>query len=394
MSHSRIELARGIFLWVIYAKRRLSLKELAQAVSVPLADSNDDTSLPIDPRNTLTQVGFDSLCGGHLVFKYRRDSDSSELLVELVHSTVKDYILNFVWQTTLLRPSLQNQDEGNAEIALLAISYILRLDGQKLDLNRHFLLEYVYRFWILHLLDAKTPTEPLLRILPEFLNSKNCLLWWDSPLSAPLNKKISDRRYLQARFHGWVAVNVTKDHPELQPHTDFIITQQEKQLVYRTEVNGKTDVCTAESMFNLASMYAGQGRLTEAEELQMQVVAIRKSALGEDYIETQKAISNLAATYGNQGRWKDAENLMLQVMDTFKRTLGKDHPDSSTATGNLVTIYRGQGRLREARILGTKALATCKMVLGDEHPDTLAAMGNLVATYGEQGSFDLAEERG
>lgn len=147
-------------------------------------------------------------------------------------------------------------------------------------------------------------------------------------------------------------------------------------------------------MLNLASMYADRGRLTDAKELQMQAIAIRKSALGEDHLETQKAVSNLAAIYGNQGRWKDAENLMLQVIDTFKRTLGMDHPDSSTATINLVTIYRGQGRLREALVLGTEVLATCKRVLGDDHPDTLAAMGSLAATYGEQRNFDAAEEMG
>ncbi|KAK0459053.1 hypothetical protein IW261DRAFT_1540773 [Armillaria novae-zelandiae] len=82
-------------------------------------------------------------------------------------------------------------------------------------------------------------------------------------------------------------------------------------------------------MANLASTYQNQGRWKEAEELQLQVLELRKkkeaeelelqvlelrnTVLGEEHPDTLKAMANLAFMYQNQGRWKEAEELQLQV---------------------------------------------------------------------------------
>jgi hypothetical protein len=41
-------------------------------------------------------------------------------------------------------------------------------------------------------------------------------------------------------------------------------------------------------------------------------------------------MANLASTYRNQGRWNEAEQLEVQVMDMRKKLLGAEHPDTLT----------------------------------------------------------------
>jgi hypothetical protein len=46
---------------------------------------------------------------------------------------------------------------------------------------------------------------------------------------------------------------------------------------------------------------------------------------------------NLASTYSHQWRWKEAEELELQVIEIRKRVLGQEHPDTFTG---IVEINR------------------------------------------------------
>jgi hypothetical protein len=43
----------------------------------------------------------------------------------------------------------------------------------------------------------------------------------------------------------------------------------------------------------------------------------------------------LASTYRNQGRWKEAEELDVQVMEMRKRVLREEHLDMLTSMNNL-----------------------------------------------------------
>jgi len=52
----------------------------------------------------------------------------------------------------------------------------------------------------------------------------------------------------------------------------------------------------------------------------------RKRLLGDDHPDTQTAIGDLALTYKEQGRLKDAEALEVFVVDKRKRLLGEEHP--------------------------------------------------------------------
>ena len=62
-------------------------------------------------------------------------------------------------------------------------------------------------------------------------------------------------------------------------------------------------------------------------------------------------MANLAITYWKQGRLNDAEHLQIQVMDMTKKLLGAEHPDTLSSMENLACTYKGQGRICESESL-------------------------------------------
>jgi len=84
--------------------------------------------------------------------------------------------------------------------------------------------------------------------------------------------------------------------------------------------------------------YWGQGRPNEAEQPEVQVLALYKEVLGEKHPDTILAIRNLADTWRRQGRLNEAEQLEIQALLLYKEVLGKKHPDTIYAMGDLAHI--------------------------------------------------------
>ncbi|KAL4781057.1 hypothetical protein BJX76DRAFT_350476 [Aspergillus varians] len=133
------------------------------------------------------------------------------------------------------------------------------------------------------------------------------------------------------------------------------------------------------------------GRYSEAEELQVQVIQTQKQVLGPEHHDTLISIGNLASIYG----------LEIQVLKILKQVLGLKHPGTLISMGNLATIYglliqhpdilTSMGNLASIYGLGMQVLETHKQVLGLKHPDTLTIMDNLASTYRDQGRWKEAE---
>ena len=79
----------------------------------------------------------------------------------------------------------------------------------------------------------------------------------------------------------------------------------------------------------MQNTYREQGRLNEAEQLEIQVIEMTKKLLGAEHPDTLTSMENLASTYRRQGRLNEAEHLEIQVMDMTKNLLGAEHPDTS-----------------------------------------------------------------
>ncbi|KAF8534369.1 hypothetical protein BDD12DRAFT_896064 [Trichophaea hybrida] len=155
---------------------------------------------------------------------------------------------------------------------------------------------------------------------------------------------------------------------------------------------GDTTDFVGSATADLASIYRGQGRWKEAEDIEKKAIDMCMKELGAENPVTLNRIGNLAVTLAKQGRWKEAEMLQAQIMETNKKVLGQDHPDTLVSMGNLAETFWRQGRLKEAEMLEVVVVATRTKVLSDEHPATLASKANLASTYTNQGRWTEAEE--
>ena len=91
-------------------------------------------------------------------------------------------------------------------------------------------------------------------------------------------------------------------------------------------------------------------------------------------------------------RWNEAEQLDVQVIAMKKKLLGAEHPDMLPSMANLANTYRELGRWNEAEQLEAQVMKMRIKLHGVEHPDTLSSMVNLASTYRELGRWNEAEE--
>ena len=131
----------------------------------------------------------------------------------------------------------------------------------------------------------------------------------------------------------------------------FTQNYREKKLLKRAEITCKLEIQSIQLVFgqshqlclalkaHLASIFLGQGRWKEAEELGLSMIETSKKVLGKEHPFILISMANLALIYRNQGRWKEAEELQMPVIEISKKVLGKEHPDTLTWMANLAIIY-------------------------------------------------------
>ena len=144
--------------------------------------------------------------------------------------------------------------------------------------------------------------------------------------------------------------------------------------------------------FNFSVVMKENGEWNNAEQLEVQIMDMRKKLLGAEHPHTLISMANIVVTYKNQGKWIEAEQLEVQVMDMRKKLLGAEHPDTLSSMANIAATYRNQGKWIEAEQLEVQVMDMRKKLLGAEHPDTLTSMKNLTVTYQNQGQFNEAEQ--
>jgi tetratricopeptide (TPR) repeat protein len=173
-------------------------------------------------------------------------------------------------------------------------------------------------------------------------------------------------------------------------------TEEEKIEIEVLETSrrvlGREHPDTLRSMSNLALTYKNQGRWPEAEKIQIEELATCRRVLGNEHPETLISMNNLALTYADQRRWTEAEKIQIEVSETQRRVLGQEHPVTLTSMNNLASTYADQRRWTEAEKTQEEVLETRRRVLGDEHPDTLISGDNLAMTYRKQGRWMKAEK--
>jgi CHAT domain-containing protein len=77
------------------------------------------------------------------------------------------------------------------------------------------------------------------------------------------------------------------------------------------------------------------------------------------------------------GEYAQAESLFQQVLATRRTVLGEIHPDVAISLSNLVMLYYSMGDYIQAESLCQQALAIQRTLLGDRHPDVANSLNSL-----------------
>jgi serine/threonine protein kinase len=165
----------------------------------------------------------------------------------------------------------------------------------------------------------------------------------------------------------------------------------EHALESRTQSLGADDPKSLESMRQLGSILAAEGRAVDAEVLLRKTIESQARVLGADNLATLQTKHELAFLLIRGAHHAEAENIERQIIETETKKLGPDDPRTLRSMNNLASALRGQSRFDEAEPLFREVLERSRRSLGSVHPDTLTSMQNLANMLAEQGRYDEAE---
>jgi tetratricopeptide (TPR) repeat protein len=99
--------------------------------------------------------------------------------------------------------------------------------------------------------------------------------------------------------------------------------------------------------------------------------------------EATVALGSLGILYAGQGRLQDAEAMYQRALAGYEKACGPDHPSTLDTVNNLSIFYAKQGRLQDAEVMYQRALAGKEKAWGPDHISTLDTVNNLGALYAD-----------
>ncbi|KAL6235840.1 hypothetical protein BDW75DRAFT_208440 [Aspergillus navahoensis] len=142
---------------------------------------------------------------------------------------------------------------------------------------------------------------------------------------------------------------------------------------------------------SLGTLYDVQARLDEAEEA-YKVALAGYTALDPDQLVVPRIMINLGRVYHRHDLLVKAEDMYQRARMSFQRLLGPDHVSTLDSLDNLATIYANRGLLEMAESMSRTALGGKMRTLGPDHVWTLNTIENLARILKFQGRFAKAEE--
>jgi tetratricopeptide (TPR) repeat protein/CHAT domain-containing protein len=162
-------------------------------------------------------------------------------------------------------------------------------------------------------------------------------------------------------------------------------------LEIRRKALGEKHPSTAESLNNLAGLYLSRGDFAKAEPLYQQALAIERQVFGENHPNTAMILLNLAGLYRLMGEYAKAEPLIRQTLAIRKKVLGEGHPDTGATLHSMALLYEAMGDYAKAEPLYRQAIEIDKKILGEDHPNTAADLNNLAHLSDLMGDYQQAE---
>ena len=140
-----------------------------------------------------------------------------------------------------------------------------------------------------------------------------------------------------------------------------------------------------------AGLYAkATERYDVAENMINSALSCCRETLGLQLPLTNSCAYKLASIFREQGKFSESQELNYQLLEMFQRTLSKEHPSSLSDLSNLAAIHLELGREEEALGFQNLVLELRRKSLGEDHPDTLSIMSDLAVTHRGLGHEEMA----
>lgn len=363
------------------------LEELrANKESLLLRYNNSDLRRDRDASNSIIitwQLSFD-----YIRSKQPSATDLLSLLAFFDRQAISEYLVQPIHQNeaTVSRETLTNTFEEDIETLRNFCLISINEAGNTFEMHR--LVQLSTREW----LDSHNETEKFkvqfISRLAKAFPSGNYQNWETCRQLLPHAEK--GIHYCPANdeaFEPWALLLYNSSSYCREQGKHALAETMSKQAHEMCQMRlGCNHPLTLTSMSSLALAYKNQGLLNEAELLEVQVVAIRKTVLGPTHPDTIKSLSNLGFTYFAQGKSQESQSLGIEVLETIQMASDNHaHIFMQMATRGLT--YWRQGRWQDAVALGMEILRT---MVKPESLNALERMRDLVLIYKNQGLLDEA----
>lgn len=144
-------------------------------------------------------------------------------------------------------------------------------------------------------------------------------------------------------------------------------------------------------MNDLGLAYLESGNYSQAKDLFVDLVELKKDLLGINSAEYAASLVNLAGIYSDLGEYDQAESLYLEAISNYKVSLGDQHPDYATAVQHLGQLYESQARYTQAEALYLNAINIRKFAIGSFHPNYASSLFSLGRLYRKIGDYEKSK---
>lgn len=145
---------------------------------------------------------------------------------------------------------------------------------------------------------------------------------------------------------------------------------------------GKQNLTASKLYYNLAIVYARQGKQKEAIDSIDLAMRIQQKLF--DYEAVYPGLVEVYDIYGTllteQGKDEEAEEYFHNALSLAQKSFGENHPKTAEAYNALGSYWFDQGEYEEAADAFEHAVLIRKNILGKEHPDTVEFYINLAKT--------------
>ncbi|UIX33081.1 FxSxx-COOH system tetratricopeptide repeat protein [Streptomyces sp. GQFP] len=159
-----------------------------------------------------------------------------------------------------------------------------------------------------------------------------------------------------------------------------------------TEAKGAEYPATLAAAGNVAADLRALGRYQEARELDRQTCEVALREFGEDHQRTLMYLNNLGMSEYLAGDRRAALDLHRSAYERQRQNQGSMKPRTLNLANNYARDLREAGELAEALRLLETTTRLYQQVLGDSHSDTLRARRNLAVALRRDGRYGEAHD--